>query len=671
MNNININNNNINKNNNHKKYYDVLIVGCGPNGALLANFLGEMGIKTLVVECAKTFTQVPRAAHLDDEGLRILKRIGLDEEILKQSFQLDVKFNKTFCSGNLTSIKPENTELNFPRSIFWFQPKFEETIRNGFLERYSNFVDLITDCRVVSIEKEKFNIDDEENQIKLNNIKIENLTTGEISNLKSKVIIGADGGNSFIRKSIASKMEGSSSKQRWLVVDAKIDKDHPPLPHYFQFICNPSRPALTLPIPPNHYRWEFLINENEKSEEMEKPEILNPLLQSHGADITKLEIIRKACYVFQNRIADNWYNGDTTLLIGDACHLVPPFLGMGISSGFRDVQNISWKIELFLKGVISNHQTLFSSYQIERQPNIENITEKATHAGEMIMITNRYKAFLRNLLLSTLLSFPSIEKLFHNKAGMKPPNIIKHGLIDSTSSLTTQQSNTFKINIIGQSIPQPFVKLINKQIKQQSNEILLDEVLGNGFSCLFFNFNKNDKNCEFNKFVSKIISNQVFKILKTNFIQVIGNNQKYSKLFTKSSSSSSSSSSLSSSLSIILDDSKETLFKFIFNNNNNNSNNQTLEPTIVIIRPDKFIFGIYQNVNLKSSKIISSITSILNINHNYAFNYDNINFTNNNTTGGSASESENSFNSHVHSGNSLGDISGDDDNNSDILEEFN
>ncbi|KAN0023321.1 hypothetical protein ACTFIU_011491 [Dictyostelium citrinum] len=662
INNNNENNNITNKNNNHQKYYDVLIVGCGPNGALLANFLGEMGIKTLVVECAKTFTQVPRAAHLDDEGLRVLKRIGLEEEILKQSFQLDVKFNKTFCSGNLTSIKPETTELNFPRSIFWFQPKFEESIRNGFLERYSNFVDLITDCRVISIEKEKSTSNDEnqdeDNPIKLNDIRIENLSTGEISNLKSKIIIGADGGNSFIRKSIGSKMEGSSSKQRWLVVDAKIDEDHPPLPHYFQFICNPSRPALTLPIPPNHYRWEFLLNENEKSEEMEKPEILYPLLKSHGADITKLEIIRKACYLFQNRIADNWYNGDSTLLIGDACHLVPPFLGMGISSGFRDVQNIAWKIDLFLKGVISNHQTLFSSYQIERQPNIENITEKATHAGEMIMITNRYKAFIRNLLFTTLLSFPSIEKLFHNKAGMKPPNVIKHGLIDTTSSLTIQNQQSMK-SIIGQSIPQPFVKLINKQMKQQK-EILLDEVLGNGFSCLFFNFNKKDINSENNKLISKITTNQVFKILKTNFIQVIGNNQKYSKLFSKPLSSSSSSS-------IIFDDSKETLFKFIFNSN---SNNQSLQPTIVIIRPDKFIFGVYQNVNLKSSKIISSITSILNINYNYGFNYESIHYSNNT---GSASESEKSFNSNVHSGNSLGDISGDDydENNSDILEEFN
>ncbi|KAK5578506.1 hypothetical protein RB653_008178 [Dictyostelium firmibasis] len=659
-NNINDNNNN-NKNdninnNNHQKYYDVLIVGCGPNGALLANFLGEMGVKTLVVELAQSFTQVPRAAHLDDEGLRILKRIGLEDEIIKQSFQLEVKFNKSFSSGNLTSIKPETTELNFPRSIFWFQPKFEESIRNGFLKRYSTFVDLVTHCRVVSIEKEKYEQEnqEEENTLKLNNITIENLSTGEISTLKSKFIIGADGGNSFIRKNMGSKMEGSSSRQRWFVVDAKISEEHPPLPHYFQFICNPVRPALTLPIPPNHFRWEFLLNENENAEDFEKPEVLNPLLISHGADITKLEIIRKACYIFQNRIADNWYNGDSTLLIGDACHLVPPFLGMGISSGFRDVQNIAWKIDLYLKGLISNPQTLFSSYQLERQPNIENISEKASHAGDMVMITNRYKAFIRNLLLSTLLSFPAIEKLFHNKAGMKPPNVIKHGLIDSSSSLTIQQSSK---NIIGHSIPQPIIKLINKQntkqqLLQQQKEILLDEVLGTGFSCLFFNFNKKDIN---SKMISKLTSNQVFKILKTNFVQVVGNNQKYSKLFTPSSISSS----------IIIDDSKESLFKFIFNSN---SSDQSLQPTIVLIRPDKFIFGVYQNVNLKSSKIISSVTSILNLNYNNGFIYDSIHST---TNTGSASESENSFNSHVQSGNSLGDISGDDDeNNSDILEEF-
>ena len=56
---------------------DVVIIGCGPVGAMLANLLGLQGISTLVLERAAEIYDLPRAVHFDDEVMRLLQTVEL------------------------------------------------------------------------------------------------------------------------------------------------------------------------------------------------------------------------------------------------------------------------------------------------------------------------------------------------------------------------------------------------------------------------------------------------------------------------------------------------------------------------------------------------------------------------------------------------------------------
>ena len=62
---------------------DVLIVGAGPVGLVLANLLGLHGVRTVVVERNLRLEGEPRAVTLDDESLRTLQGTGLVDEVLK------------------------------------------------------------------------------------------------------------------------------------------------------------------------------------------------------------------------------------------------------------------------------------------------------------------------------------------------------------------------------------------------------------------------------------------------------------------------------------------------------------------------------------------------------------------------------------------------------------
>ncbi|MEE3294839.1 MAG: FAD-dependent monooxygenase, partial [Pseudomonadota bacterium] len=60
------------------KHFDVIVVGLGPVGTLLTLLLNQAGIKVLGIDKDISIFPLPRAANIDDEGLRIMQRVNLE-----------------------------------------------------------------------------------------------------------------------------------------------------------------------------------------------------------------------------------------------------------------------------------------------------------------------------------------------------------------------------------------------------------------------------------------------------------------------------------------------------------------------------------------------------------------------------------------------------------------
>ena len=60
---------------------DVIICGCGPTGALLASFLVQYGVPSILLEKELDITQEPRGIALDEDGIRLLQAVGIYDKI--------------------------------------------------------------------------------------------------------------------------------------------------------------------------------------------------------------------------------------------------------------------------------------------------------------------------------------------------------------------------------------------------------------------------------------------------------------------------------------------------------------------------------------------------------------------------------------------------------------
>lgn len=370
---------------------DVVIVGCGPVGALAANLLGQAGLRVLVLEKQEELHPLPRAVHIDHEMLRLCQSAGLIDRVVHDMRETDGHLHVGSDHGVIrymgTVGKPR--AYGWANDYFFYQPELEAHLREG-LDDHSS-VALLTGAEFIDMEQRE------------NSVSVRYRLGGSSREAEARWVIACDGSRSTIRKALGIELEDLDFEEPWLVVDAEVygsvqfpDLTDVPAEANLQqlsvMMCDPERPATIVPGRGSHRRWEFMLLPDEDDAAMMEPEVVARLLNPYIGDVPH-RLVRAATYRFHGLVAKQWQQGNV-FLAGDAAHQTPPFFGQGMCHGFRDVANLAWKM-----AAIANDNAkpgILGTYQAERDPHVRAIIGAAVGAGRYICMLDKERAAVRD-----------------------------------------------------------------------------------------------------------------------------------------------------------------------------------------------------------------------------------------------------------------------------------
>lgn len=373
------------------RLHDVIIIGCGPVGALAANLLGKVGLSVLVLEKEASPHPLPRAVHIDHEMMRLFQSAGVIDRVLPDVQETDGHLHIGADHGAIRYMgsvgKPR--PFGWANDYFFYQPELEAHLRAGFAEMAN--VELRTGADFIGIEQ----------QVGAATIAFND--NGTPAQAQARFVIACDGSRSPVRKALGVELEDLDFEEPWLVVDAEVEGPvrFPPLSGVPEgadlqrlsvMMCDPKRPATIVPGRGNHRRWEFMLLPGEDDAVMMQPHNVSALVGPWLRDVPH-NIVRASTYRFHGLVARKWQVGNV-FLAGDAAHQTPPFFGQGMCHGFRDVANLAWK----MADIINNSAALqiLDTYQPERDPHVRAVIGAAVAAGRYICLLDPTEAAARD-----------------------------------------------------------------------------------------------------------------------------------------------------------------------------------------------------------------------------------------------------------------------------------
>ncbi|MFP3466031.1 rifampin monooxygenase [Leifsonia sp. SIMBA_070] len=366
---------------------DVIIIGGGPTGMMLAGELRLHDVDTLVLERDAEPTTAVRSLGLHPRSIEIVDQRGLLDRFLAVG-------TKYPGGGRFAGIpSPRQVALDTAHDYLLGMP---QPITDRLLaERAAELGARIQRGREVA----GFEQDGE-------GVTVE-LVDGE--RLRARWLVGCDGGRSLVRRTLGVGFPGEAATTEWILGEAEATASAEEIAAVSERVRQTHRGFGIGPNGEGLYR--AVVPAASVSEDRSVPptreEFRAQLRAYAGTDFGVHSPRSLTRFTDATRLAERYRVG-RVLLAGDAAHIHPPLGGQGLNLGIQDAFNLGWKLAAEIAEWAP--ENLIDSYESERRPAGEAVLTITRAQSELISPEPGPQAVRR--LLTELMELDDVSRFF-------------------------------------------------------------------------------------------------------------------------------------------------------------------------------------------------------------------------------------------------------------------
>jgi 2-polyprenyl-6-methoxyphenol hydroxylase-like FAD-dependent oxidoreductase len=356
---------------------DVLIVGAGPVGLLLANECARHGLRYRIVETHATQSQHSKALAIFPRTLEIFDMANLVDPFLEAANR--VTSVAIMVGDHLLGhmpFTPEETPYSFvamvPQDV---TEKFlveELQRRGGHVDYETTFVSAVRQDGFVTATLDQ---------------------QGKSVEVSAAFVVGCDGAHSAVRHLLDLPFEGAEYDALFILADIQSNDTLPA--DQLQLCPNEAGPVAIFPMSATRRRIVAMIHEKEG--DAPSLEMVQRILCQRAPQGLEAQALHWSSYFqIHHRQAAKLRVG-RMFIAGDAAHIHSPFGGQGMNTGLHDIWNLVWKLDLAVHGHAS--EELLDSYTAERRPVIKSGIEATDFLTKTLGTPNKLAQALRDTVI--------------------------------------------------------------------------------------------------------------------------------------------------------------------------------------------------------------------------------------------------------------------------------
>lgn len=320
--------------------HEVVIVGGGPTGLMLAGELALAGIDVAIIERRPDQElDGSRAGGLHSRSIEVLDQRGIANRFITEGQQYPfVGFH-----GTRLSIADFPTRHNYLLALW----------QNHIERILAAWVEELRVPFYRSREVTGFTQDDSGVSVAL----------GDGSSLRAQYLVGCDGGRSIIRKGAGIDFMGFDPSTSWLIAEAQFAEE--PKWGFHDDALGTHAIGKREDRGPLHAGIVIVEPNVGSASDPTLQDVRDALVTIYGSDFGVHSPTWISRFTDMSRQAAS-YRAGRVLLAGDAAHVHPPMGGQGLNTGVQDAVNLGWKLAQVIHG--TSPDTLLDTYHAERHP---------------------------------------------------------------------------------------------------------------------------------------------------------------------------------------------------------------------------------------------------------------------------------------------------------------